>query len=58
MKKLEWSWELLDSGVCGSEYKNFYDESEDEIERFIEEVKSNEYRRVLTMYFTEVTRLV
>ena len=58
MKKLEWSWEILDSGLCGNDYKNFYDESEDEIERFIEKVKSNEYRRVLTMYLTKVTRLV
>lgn len=58
MKKLEWSWELLDSGVCGSDYKHFYDETEDEIEKFIEKVKSNKYRRVLTMYLTEVTRII
>ena len=58
MKKLEWTWDFLDSGVCGSDCKYFYDESEDEVEKFIEKVKSNEYKRVLTMYLTEVTRIV
>ena len=52
---VEWNYERED-GLCGSDIKSF--RVKEEVDAFVEKIKSNPYKKVLNCWITTVEKII